>query len=200
MVRMTHLIWRHGRAYFRYRLPPELRGIGKPEHWPQELDELVSEAKPLQLKHELSMALHTRDEKIAKKGAAAHVGWAVDMVERGLEFLKYGPKAAVSKADIKLLAGQYGAALIANDLDMRKAGFGLHLPRPAISLDPGASPRLNPPREPGLTDDDLGLLKHLVTAELPRIKDALARQRPPEDVRELVQSALTKHGIHLPRS
>ena len=73
MVRMTHLVWRNGRAYFRYRLPPELRAIAKPKYWPTELDELVSESNLDKLKHELSRALGTRDEREAKRRAAIEV-------------------------------------------------------------------------------------------------------------------------------
>jgi hypothetical protein len=94
MIRMTHLIWRNGRACFRYRLPPELRAIPKPFHWPEELKELVSDSKPSQLKHELSKALGTRDERVAKKAAAAAVIWAEEIVQRGLAFLKEGPRVA----------------------------------------------------------------------------------------------------------
>jgi hypothetical protein len=118
MIRMTHHIWRNGRAYFRYRLPPELRAIPKPIHWPEELKELVSDSKPSQLKHELSQALGTRDERVAKKAAAAAVVWAEEVVQRGLSFLKDGPKATLSHADIEAMAASYGAELIKGDMDL----------------------------------------------------------------------------------
>ena len=57
--------------------------------------ELVSESKPSQLKHELSRALGTRDERVAKKTAAAAVVWAEEIVQRGLAFQKNGPKATL---------------------------------------------------------------------------------------------------------
>lgn len=127
MIRMTHLTWRGGRASFRYRLPPELRAIPKPLLWPDELQELVSESIPSQLKHELSKALGTRDERVAKKEAAAAVVWAEELVQRGLSFLKVGSKATLSSTDIELMAHRYGAELITSDLDLRKAGLGLDL-------------------------------------------------------------------------
>ena len=102
MIRMTHLMWRNGRAYFRYPLPPELKAIPKPAHWPEELKELVSNIKPSQLKHELSKALGTRDDRMAKKAAASAVVWAEEIVQRGLAFLKEGPKATLSHADINI--------------------------------------------------------------------------------------------------
>ncbi len=133
MIRMTHLIWRNGRACFRYRLPSELRAIPKPTHWPEELKELVSDSRPSQLKHELSKALSTRDERVAKKAAAVAIVWAEELVQRGLAFLKDGPKATLTAADIELMAERYGAELVTGDMDMRKAGLGLNLPKWAIS-------------------------------------------------------------------
>ena len=157
---MTHLTWRNGRAYFRYPLPPELKAIPTPMHWPDELQALVSNSKPSQLKHELSKALGTRDEKVAKRAAAASFVWADEIVQRGLAFLKEGPKATLSHADIELMANRYGATLIAGDMDFRKAGLGLDLSWPnRLTIGPTLPP---PKREPGLSDDDLGLLKFVV--------------------------------------
>ena len=197
MIRMTHLIWRNGRAYFRYRLPPELRAITKPKHWPDDLKELVSDSKPTQLKHELSQALGTRDERLAKRAAAAAVVWAEEIVQRGLSFLKEGPRTTLSNADITVMAERYVAELINGDLDMRKQGFGLNFPKFAIQLTIGPPP-LAPKREPGLTDDDLGFLKHVVEQVEPELKGAIARQRPPQYIKDAVQEALVNAGIALP--
>lgn len=98
MIQMTHLTWRHGRAVFRYRLPTELRAIPKPKHWPPELKELVSEAKPQQLKHELSKAIGTRDERTAKREAVKLVGWAEDLVAEARRFLTQGSRRSLSSA------------------------------------------------------------------------------------------------------
>ena len=51
--------------------------------------------------------------------------------------------------------------------------------------------------EPGLTDDDLGLLKFAVEQVTPEIKQALARQRPTQAVKEAVEKALSEAGIVL---
>ena len=196
---MTHLIWRNGRACFRYRLPPELKGIPKPSHWPDELKELVSNAKPSQLKHELSKALGTRDDRVAKRAAAASFIWADEIVQRGLAFLRNGLKASLSPADIEAFAERYGANLIKGDLDARKNGFGLNLSRFAIQLTIGPPPP-PPMREPGLTDDDLGLLKYAVEHLEPELKGAIARQRPPQYIKDAVQEALVAAGIVLPEA
>jgi integrase len=198
MIRMTHLTWRGGRASFRYRLPPELRAIPKPLLWPDELQELVSESVPSQLKHELSKALGTRDERVAKREAAAAVVWAEGLIQRGLTFLIVGPRATLSPTDIKLMAHRYGAELIASDLELRKAGLGLELPKPpSIQLTIG-SPQSRPKKEPGLTEDDLGLLQHIVETVEPELRMALARQRPPPYIKDDVQEALQRAGIALP--
>jgi hypothetical protein len=182
MVRMTHLIWRNGRAYFRYRLPPELRAISKPKHWPTELDELVSEANREKLKHELSRALGTRDEREAKRRAAVEVARVESMIQQAHEFLVNGSKKNLSVADIRLMAERYGAGLIVSDMDLRKAGIGLRLPTPgqslAIKRRPSAPTKIMDRSEPGLTTDDLGLLQFAVAKLKPEINDALARQRP----------------------
>ena len=67
-------------------------------------------------------------------------------------------------------------------MDMRRAGLGLNLPKWTIQLTIGQPP-LQPKREPGLTEDDLGLLQYLVEKVEPELKVALARQRPPQYIR-----------------
>ncbi|MDP1700619.1 MAG: site-specific integrase [Aestuariivirga sp.] len=136
---------------------------------------------------------------MAKKAAAAAVIWAEELVQSGLAFLKNGPKASLSHSDIELMAERYGAQLIGSDLDMRKKGFGLNLPKFSIPLTIGPLPPL-PKREPGLTDDDLGLLKYLVEKVEPEVKGALARQRPPQYIKDAAQEALAGAGIALPEA
>ncbi|MGE0007564.1 MAG: tyrosine-type recombinase/integrase [Parvibaculaceae bacterium] len=193
MIQMTHLTWRQGRAVFRYRLPPELRAIPKPKHWPPELAELVSEAKPHQLKHELSKAIGTRDERTAKREASKLVGWAEDLVAEAIRLLKQGPRRSLSAADIEAMAANYGASLISSDLELRKKGIGL-------DFSVGAKLRIGPPppREPGLSNDDLGLLRFAVERVGPELREAMARQRVPDHVKEAVNAALGEAGIDLP--
>lgn len=201
MVRMTHLIWRNGRAYFRYRLPPELRAIPKPKHWPTELDELVSESSREKLKHELSRALGTRDEREAKRRAAVEVARVEGVIQQAREFLLHGPKKVLSAADIRLTAERYGVGLIVSDMDLRKAGIGLRLPTPgrslAIRLGTSSPQKLVDRSEPGLTTDDLGLLRFAISQIKPEVSDALARQRPTPLIKEAVRKALGEAGIEL---
>jgi hypothetical protein len=171
---MTHLIFRNGRAYFRYRLPPELRALPRPAHWPKELQELVSEVKPEQLKNELSKALDTRDERLAKRRAAVEVIKAEDLIRRATEFLQNGPRASLSSADIALMAAQYGSRMVRNDLEQRKDGIGLRLPTVGLELSAKLLGKTLPKAtidksEPGLTDDDLDLLKFAVERMAPEI-------------------------------
>ena len=176
MIRMTHLIWRNGRAYFRYRLPPQMRALEKSAHWPGNLKEFVSEINPEKLKHELSKALRTRDERLAKRRAAELVGWAEDLVEQGLAFIDKGPRAALSEAEIKVLAERYGASLIRSDLELRQKGIGLRLPHPADDLIQalgGRVPEVIDNSEPGLTEDDLGLLRFVAERVLKETKEAM---------------------------
>ncbi len=42
-VRMTHLVWRNGWAYFRFKLPEDLAGKPVPRAWPEDLRTLVNE-------------------------------------------------------------------------------------------------------------------------------------------------------------
>lgn len=201
---MTHLTWRNGRAYFRYRLPPELRAIPKPKHWPTELQELVSESNRERLKHELSQALGTRDEREAKRRAAVEVARVEGIIQRAREFLVNGPRKNLSSADIKLMADRFGAGLIVSDMDLRKSGIGLELPSPGRSLTiklGRSSPSMPTDRdEPGLTKDDLGLLQFAVAKIKPEVNDALARQRPTQFIKEAARKALNEAGVELEAS
>ena len=47
---------------------------------------------------------------MAKKAAASAVVWAEEIVQRGLAFLKDGPKANLSQADIEAMAERFIAA------------------------------------------------------------------------------------------
>lgn len=196
MIRMTHLIWRNGRATFRYRLPPELRAIAKPKHWAPELAALVSETKPHQLKHELSKALGTRDERVAKREVARLIGWAEGLIAEAQRFLKDGPPRSLSKAVIEAMAASYGASLIKGDLELRKRGIGFSFPTFGDVLRIGPVPP-PPPREPGLTEDDLGFLKFVVERTEPELRESAARQRVPEHVKEAVILALDDAGVAL---
>ena len=202
MVRMTHLIWRNGRAYFRYRLPPALRSIPKPKHWPHALGELVSESKPDHLKHELTKALGTRDERLAKRGVAVELVRVEDLIKQALDFIESGPPKTLSTADVMLMADRFAARLIASDMENRKQGFGLQLPTAGKMLASKLGfplPKLIDNSEPGLTDHDLDLLRFAVAKVQPEIREALARQRPPEFIKLAASKALDEAGIELER-
>jgi hypothetical protein len=195
---MTHLQWRGRKAHFRYRLPPGLRGIPKPKHWPKHLDELVSPNKHDRLKLELTKALGTSDERLAKRRAAEEVAKVESLIISALEFMKTGPKRTLSSADATLLASQFGAELMASDMELRRLGLGLRLPLVADRLSIKKSPNTPVDQEPGLTDDDLGLLQGVLAQMTPEVKRAVAKQRSVRFVKDAVHTSLERAGIELP--
>ncbi|WP_291206838.1 site-specific integrase [Hyphomonas sp.] len=162
----------------------------------------MSEVKPEQLKNELSKALDTRDERLAKRRAAVEVVKAEDLIRRATEFLQKGPRASISSADITLMAAQYGSRMVRHDLDLRKKGMGLRLPTVGQELSAKLLDKPLPKAtidnsEPGLTDDDLDLLTFAAEQMAPEIKQALARQRPTQAVKDAVVKVLNEAGIIL---
>jgi hypothetical protein len=199
-VRMTHLIWRKGWAYFRFKLPDDLASKAVPEKWPDELNALVN-AKLGTFKVELwkSLELTKKDEQRAKRVVAAKVAEASGLIDDARMLLARGPQSSISAQDIAAIAARVHADRLARDESLREQGIGLQLPNPAGSLlIPTNRPASKAPSEPGLTEDDLGLLRFASENIQKELQDAVARMRPTASVKQRVGEELAARGIELP--
>jgi hypothetical protein len=196
-VRMTHLVWRKGWAYFRFKLPDDLASKTVPNAWPDDLRALVNGARGT-FKVELwkSLELTKKDEQRAKRIVATKVAETAGLIEEARLLLARGPVAAISDEDIAAIAARVHADRLAHDEQLRLQGFGLRLPRAAdaLRIPSGDEPFASEPEEPGLTEDDLGLLRFAAEKVQKEMQEAVVRMRPPAPVKQRVTEELAKRG------
>ncbi|WP_051462590.1 site-specific integrase [Bradyrhizobium sp. URHA0013] len=197
---MTHLVWRKGWAYFRFKLPDDLAGKPVPSAWPDDLNLLVNTARRM-FKVEIwkSLKLAKKDEQRAKRAVATRIAETTSLIDEARLLLARGPAAGISDEDIAAIAARVHADRLAHDEQLRLQGIGLRLPRAADLLRiPSAGHRTAPAtEEPGLTEDDLGLLRFAAEKVHKELQEAAVRMRPPAAVKQRVAEELAKRGAEL---
>lgn len=134
-IRMTHLVWRKGWAYFRFKLPDDLAGKPVPTAWPDDLNALVNSARRT-FKVEIwkSLELAKKDDQRAKRAVAARIAETTSLIDEARLLLARGPVSAISDEDIAAIAARVHADRLAHDEQLRLRGIGLRLPRAADVL------------------------------------------------------------------
>jgi hypothetical protein len=124
-IRMTHLVWRKGWAYFRFKLPDDLAGKPVPTAWPGDLNALVNSARRT-FKVEIwkSLELAKKDEQRAKRAVAARIAQTTSLIDEARVLLARGPVAGISDEDIAAIAVRVHADRLANDEQLRLKGMG----------------------------------------------------------------------------
>ncbi|MEH2594945.1 hypothetical protein V1278_001858 [Bradyrhizobium sp. AZCC 1577] len=199
-IRMTHLVWRKGWAHFRFKLPGDLAGKPVPNAWPDDLSALVNSARRT-FKVEIwkSLELTKKDEQRAKRAVAARIAEAASLIDEARLVLARGPVAEISDEDIAAIATRVHADRLAQDEQLRLKGIGLRLPRAAavLRIPSVDQPIASEPDEPGLTEDDLGLLRFGAEKVHKEMQEAVVRMRPPAAVKQRVADELAKRGAEL---
>ncbi|MBR1154383.1 hypothetical protein [Bradyrhizobium sp. JYMT SZCCT0428] len=196
-VRMTHLVWRKGWAYFRFKLPDDLAGKPIPNAWPDDLKTLVNSARrTFKIEIWKSLELTKKDEQRAKRAVAAKIAETTSLIDEARLLLARGPVAAIGDEDIAAIVARVHADRLAHDEQLRLQGIGLRLPRAADVLRiPSVDQPIAPePEEPGLTEDDLGLLRFGAEKVHKEMQEAAVRMRPPAAVKQRVAEELAKRG------
>lgn len=199
-IRMTHLIWRKGWAYFRFKLPDDLASKPIPAAWPEELSTLVNTSRRT-FKVELwkSLELTKKDEQRAKRVVATKVVETSGLVEEARSLLARGPLSAISDEDIAAIAARVHADRLAQDEQLRLQGTGLRLPRAGdlLRIPTPNEPIAPEADQPGLTEDDLGLLRFAAEKAQKEMQECVARMRAPVVVKQRVEEELAKRGAAL---
>jgi hypothetical protein len=86
---------------------------------------------------------------------------------------------------------------LAVDEKLHKQGIGLELNLLADLLIPTSKPAKKMPLEPGMTDDDIGLLRLAAESTLKELQEASVRMRPTAAVKHRVAEELVARGIEL---
>lgn len=197
-VRMTHLLWRKGWAYFRFNLPDDLAGKPVPQNWPVDLNGLVNQKeRTFKVAIWKSLQLTRKDEQRAKRIVGTKVAETVGLIDEARRRLEQGPQTSISREDINAIAARFHADRLAADEELRIRGIGLHLPRRASLLAIPQSPEPVEPDEPGLTEDDLALLRWANEKLRIETQEAVVRMRPPAAVKLRVEEELSKRGAEL---
>lgn len=197
-VRMTHLVWRKGWAYFRFKLPDDLAGKPAPPAWPDELGMLVNGSRGT-FKVELwkSLELTKKDEQRAKQVVASKVANTAALIDESRRLLERGPLTSISVEEIAGIAARVHADRLAEDERLRLKGIGLQLPRLGDLLAIPTLEKQTADDEPGLTDDDLSLLRSAAEKVQAETQEAVARMRPTAAVKRRVNEELSKRGAEL---
>jgi hypothetical protein len=128
-IRMTHLVWRKGWAYFRFKLPDDLASKPVPAAWPDDLSTLVNASRrTLKVELRKSLGLTKKEEQRAKRIVAAKVAETTGLIKEARSLLARGPLSAMSDEDIAAIAARVHADRLAQDEQLRQRGIGLHLP------------------------------------------------------------------------
>lgn len=177
-VRMTHLVWRKGWAYFRFKLPDDLASKTIPNTWPDDLKTLVNGPRGT-FKVELwkSLELTKKDEQRAKRIVAIKVAETTGLIEEARSLLARGPLSVISDEDTAAIAARVRADHLAQDERLRERGLGLRLPRAGdfLRIPSIGKPITREPDEPGLTEDDLGLLRFAAEKVQKEMQEAVVR-------------------------
>jgi hypothetical protein len=198
-IRMTHLVWRKGWAYFRFKLPEDLASKPVPNAWPDELKTLVNASRG-SFKVEIwkTLELAKKDEQRAKRIVATKVAEVTGLVEEARSLLARGPLSSISDEDIAAIAARVHADRLAQDELLREKGIGVCLPRATgLHIPPRKSPAERALDGRGLTEDDLALLKFAAERIQKEMQEAVVRMRPPESVRRRVSEELSGRGADL---
>jgi hypothetical protein len=193
-VRMTHLVWRKGWGQFRFKLPDDLAGNTVPAAWPDSLSDLVNQSRgTFKLEVWMSLRLTKKDEKRAKRVVAAKVVEFTGLVEETRYLLSRGPINALSDQEIAAIAARVHADRLAQDERLRERGIGLRLPSLGDALAiPTHHTLADDTGGPGLTDDDLKFLKWVNQQEQEKTLDAVARMRPPPEIKNRAAAEIGK--------
>lgn len=197
-VRMTHLLWRKGWAYFRFNLPDDLAGKSVPQPWPDDLNGLVNEKqRTFKVAIWKSLQLTKKDEQRAKRIVATKVAETVTLIDEARRLLERGPQTSLTREDVTAIAARVHADRLAADEELRLRGIGVRLPRVRNRLAINQHQEADYPDEPGLTEDDLVFLKWANEKLRLEAQEAVARMRPSAQVKLRVEELLSKRGIEL---
>lgn len=200
MSRMPWLRLRGSVYWCRFAISPDLAGREVPERWPVSLSSLVN-PKTGRIKVEFTESLGQRSAAGAQRAVVARKAWFDEAEQEAARFLagEVEPLQQITASEFAALAEAVKADILASDEALRRRGFGLELSRdPALYIG-------EPPPRPafkhgdGLTNDDLGLLKHLSEHKRAQLGRALAMARPDSDTVRRAAEAAAKAGIAVPK-
>ena len=197
---MTYLIRRGSTWHFRFRLPDDLRGREAPARLPERLRKLVN-GRTGHFKHELTESLRTRENSKARALGGILISDSELLVTETRRFLSEGAPNTLPPDVIEFLAEKRVHELLAADDRQRTAGLGLNLAPMRASATEGLTiptgahrqPE-SPAAEPGMSLDDLELLKFATEDAAGSLKLGVALRRAPDWVRGEVDRALDERG------
>jgi hypothetical protein len=185
-----------GAVYWcRFAISSDLAGREVPERWPRSLSGLVN-PKTGRIKVEFTESLGQRTVAEAERAVVARKAWFDEAEQEAARFLsgQIEPLQEVTANELAALAEAVKSDILAGDEALRRHGLGLHIPRDA-GLFIGESPPAPPFKAgDGLTEDDLGLMKHISEQKRAQLGRALAMARPDSDTLRRASEVAEKAG------
>lgn len=200
---MTYLIRRGSTWHFRFRLPDDLRGREAPARLPARLQKLVN-GKTKRFKHELTESLRTRENSAARARGGVLIADSELLVTEARRFLSEGAPATLPPDVIEFLAERRVHEMLATDDRLRSKGLGLDLTPirsaalASLAISPDAAgTTTDRPSRPGMTLDDLDLLRFATDRVAESLRLGVALRQAPEWVKAEVDRALDERGASL---
>lgn len=189
MPRMSHLIRRNGIYWFKADLPDDLAGKRFPGTLPETLKPLESPKRAGHFKTAIWKSLRTADEREAKRKAGLEIALHEAMFDSAREFLSRRPGHEFSPEKAQAMAAEYRRMILTIDeVQRQRGGFGI-AERLKVPVG-GEQPSPN-----GMSEIDFGAYSRWAEQRENEARQALARFRVPERVRDAADLLLAKFQI-----
>lgn len=189
MPRMSHLIRRNGTYWFKADLPDDLAGKPFASTLPDTLKPLESPKRAGHFKTAVWKSLRTTEEREAKRKAGLEIALHEAMFDSAREFLSQRPDQEFSAEKAQAMAVEYRRMILAIDeVQRQQGGFGIAA-RLRIPVE-GEQPSPN-----GMSEIDFGVYSRWVEQRENEARQALARFRVPERIRNIADLLLAKFQI-----